>query len=383
MDMSTLSADVIAQYDMKGKLISVTPLGNGHINDTFLLEFNTPDTDAQRLVLQRINTDVFHEPEKLMKNITGITSHIARKVREQGGDLSREVLFFLRTAEGKPFAEDERGDYWRISRFIEDAVSYEQIESPELFYQGALAFGRFQQMLSDYPAETLYETITGFHDTQARYRGFLKAVQEDVAGRGAKVQDEIGFVIAHRELANAYSEAEKTGEIPLRVTHNDTKLNNIMLDKKTGRGLCVLDLDTVMPGYVMNDFGDAIRSGTNTAAEDDADRTRVSCDLELYEAFAKGFLEVLGSELTGQELRLLPTGAKVMTYELVIRFLTDYLHGDTYFKTAYDEQNLCRARNQIWLLTDMERKQDQMQMIVGKYARNYRKQVTVQYGPKH
>lgn len=366
--MKTQMNEALKQYNLKGTLISAEPYGNGHINDTYLLMIDAKKEEDRKLILQRINTNVFHEPQKLMENMAGVTGWIAKKIIQEGGDPRREVLNIVPTAEGGSYAVDSEGGYWRIFYFVPDAVCYDMVDKPEQFYQGAIAFGKFQQMLEDYPAETLHETIKGFHDTYGRFQTFLKAVEEDSAGRVSSALKEIQFVKEREDLAKAYAEADKQEHIPLRVTHNDTKLNNVMLDAETGRGLCVIDLDTVMPGYVMNDFGDAIRFGTNTAAEDEPDTSKVSCSLELYEAFVKGFLEISGPALTKHEIELLPLGAKMMTFEVLIRFLTDYLQGDTYFKTAYADHNLVRTRNQMALLSDMEKKWDQMQEIVEKYA---------------
>ena len=245
---------------------------------------------------------------------------------------------------------DSQGDYWRAYKFIEGATSYDQVETPEDFYQSAVSFGNFQRLLADYPAETLHETIVGFHDTKARFATFKKAVEEDVCGRAASVQKEIDFVLAHEDVANVFGDMLANGELPLRVTHNDTKLNNIMIDDKTGKGICVIDLDTVMPGLAMNDFGDSIRFGASTAAEDEQDLSKVSCDMELFDVYAKGFIEGCGGKLTQKEIEMMPMGAKVMTFECGMRFLTDHLQGDTYFKIHRENHNLDRCRTQFKLV---------------------------------
>lgn len=262
---------------------------------------------------------------------------------------------------------DSQGDYWRAYKFIEGATSYDQVETPEDFYQSAVSFGNFQRLLADYPAETLHETIVGFHDTKARFATFKKAVEEDVCGRAASVQKEIDFVLAHEDVANVFGDMLANGELPLRVTHNDTKLNNIMIDDKTGKGICVIDLDTVMPGLAMNDFGDSIRFGASTAAEDEQDLSKVSCDMELFDVYAKGFIEGCGGKLTQKEIEMMPMGAKVMTFECGMRFLTDHLQGDTYFKIHRENHNLDRCRTQFKLVEDMEAKWDTMQEIIKKY----------------
>ena len=241
------------------------------------------------------------------------------------------------------------------------------MENPKDFYESAVAFGHFQKLLSNYPAETLNETIKGFHDTESRLNAFKEAVEKDSFGRAAKVQKEIQFVLEREEIASVFGKLLAKGEIPLRVTHNDTKLNNIMIDYATGKGLCVIDLDTIMPGLAMNDFGDSIRFGASTAAEDEKDLEKVTCSMELFELYTKGFLEECREQLTTKEIELLPMGAKVMTFECGIRFLTDYLEGDHYFKIHREDHNLDRCRTQFKLVADMEKKWDLMQKIVEKY----------------
>lgn len=297
----------------------------------------------------------------------GVTSYLRDKITESGGDPDRETLSVIPALDGKPFYKDSFGDYWRSYVFITDAASYDQVEDPEQFYQSGVAFGNFQRLLADYPADTLFEVIEGFHDTKARFEVFKRAVREDVMGRAAKAQEEIQFVLDREELAGYLGECQERGELPLRVTHNDTKLNNVMIDNKTGKGVCVIDLDTVMPGLAVNDFGDSIRFGASTAAEDETDLSKVSCSMELFEAYTKGFIEGCGGSLTAREIELLPMGAKVMTYECGMRFLTDYLQGDVYFKTHRADHNLDRCRTQFKLVQDMEEKWKLMKEIVAKY----------------
>jgi hypothetical protein len=253
--------------------------------------------------------------------------------------------------------------------FITDATCYDNVEKPEDFYESALAFGKFQCLLASYPAETLHETVASFHDTKARFVVFQKMVAKDPMGRASTVKKEIDFILAREELARVCGELLEKGEIPLRVTHNDTKLNNVMIDDKTHKGICVIDLDTVMPGLAMHDFGDSIRFGASTAAEDERDLNKVSCDMNLYELYAKGFIEGCGGKLTKREIELLPLGAKIMTFECGMRFLTDYLQGDTYFKIHREGHNLDRARTQFKLVADMEAKWDRMQAIVKKFQK--------------
>lgn len=354
-------------FQFDGVPLSAERYGSGHINDTFLVHLQKKDGTEGRVILQRMNTSIFKEPERLMENILNVTSFLRDKIIQNGGDPDRETLNVVPTKGGKAYFVDSEGKYWRCYIFIEDATGYDKVEDPEDFYQSAVSFGRFQQLLDDYPAETLHETIKGFHDTKARFEVFKKAVADDVCGRVASVKDEIDFYLSREDVANVFGDLLAKGELPLRVTHNDTKLNNIMIDNQTHKGICVIDLDTVMPGLAMNDFGDSIRFGASTAAEDEADLDKVWCDMELFELYAKGFIEGCGGKLTDKEIELLPMGAKVMTYECGMRFLTDYLQGDVYFKTHREGHNLDRTRTQMKLVQDMEIKWDIMNAIVKKF----------------
>lgn len=357
----------IGQFRYEGVLIDERPYGSGHINDTYLLTFEIAEMGTIKVILQRMNKNIFTKPIELMENILNVTSYLRKKIIENGGDPDRETLNVIRTVDDMPYFVDSEGEYWRSYKFITDATSYDQVESPEDFYQSAVAFGNFQRLLAEYPAETLHETIEGFHDTKARFQVFKKAVEDDVCGRAASVQKEIQFVLEHEHLANVFADLLEKKEIPLRVTHNDTKLNNIMIDNKTRKGICVIDLDTVMPGLAMNDFGDSIRFGASTATEDEQDLSKVSCDMELFDLYAKGFIEGCGGKLTEKEIDLMPTGAMVMTFECGMRFLTDYLQGDTYFKIHRENHNLDRCRTQFKLVKDMEAKWDTMREIIDKY----------------
>ena len=359
--------EAIGQFRYERVLIDERPYGSGHINDTYLLTFEIAEMGTIKVILQRMNKNIFTKPIELMENILNVTSYLRKKIIENGGDPDRETLNVIRTVDDMPYFVDSEGEYWRSYKFITDATSYDQVESPEDFYQSAVAFGNFQRLLAEYPAETLHETIEGFHDTKARFQVFKKAVEDDVCGRAASVQKEIQFVLEHEHLANVFADLLEKKEIPLRVTHNDTKLNNIMIDNKTRKGICVIDLDTVMPGLAMNDFGDSIRFGASTATEDEQDLSKVSCDMELFDLYAKGFIEGCGGKLTEKEIDLMPTGAMVMTFECGMRFLTDYLQGDTYFKIHRENHNLDRCRTQFKLVKDMEAKWDTMREIIDKY----------------
>lgn len=355
---------IAGKFQYGGTVTDIRPYGSGHINSTFLVELQT-ERGAEKRILQKINRHVFNRPEDVMENIVNVTSWLNKKICEHGGDPLRETLNVVPALDGKPFWKDEDGEYWRSYLFITDATCYDRVENRQDFYESGFSFGRFQNLLSDYPTETLHETIQGFHDTRARFDVFRRAVQEDVMGRAAEVLPEIQFILEHEDVAVFFAELLDRNALPVRVTHNDTKLNNIMIDNATRKGICVIDLDTVMPGLAMYDFGDAIRFGASTAAEDETDLSKVSCDMELFEAYTKGFLEGCQGRLTRQEIELLPMGAKAMTYENGMRFLTDYLQGDTYFKIHRPKHNLDRCRTQIKLIEDMEKKWGTMQAIVG------------------
>ena len=337
---------------------SCEPYGNGHINDTFLVIAD------KRYILQRMNTSVFPNPVGLMENIVGVTEHIRQKTEGVGGDVARCSLTVLPTSDGGRFFKDSEDGCWRLYDFVEGSVTKERVENPKDFYTCAKAFGHFQQMLADYPAEKLSEPIANFHNTPWRFENLMKAVAADKCGRLSSVMPEVEFAKAREEFCKTLEKARADGSLPLRVTHNDTKLNNILFDAATEEPLCVIDLDTVMPGYSVNDFGDSIRFGANTAAEDETDLSKVTLDLGLFELYAKGFIEGCGGSLTETEIELLPVGAMMMTLECGMRFLTDYLEGDTYFKIHREGHNLDRARNQFALVADMERKLPRMREII-------------------
>ena len=359
--------EAIANFRFEGTLIEQRPYGNGHINDTFLLTFDIGEMGRLRVILQCMNKSIFTKPVELMENVLGVTSYLRKKIIENGGDPERETLNVIRTVANRPYFVDSQGDYWRAYKFIEGATSYDQVETPEDFYQSAVSFGNFQRLLADYPAETLHETIVNFHNTVDRLNKFKTAVEKDICHRAADVEKEIQFVLDRTELAHVLCDMQEQGKLPLRVTHNDTKLNNIMIDNATGKAVCVIDLDTVMPGLSVNDFGDSIRFGASTGAEDEKDLTKVSCDLHLYEVYVKGFIEGCGGALTETELDMLPMGAILMTFECGMRFLTDYLEGDHYFKIHREGHNLDRSRTQFKLVKDMEEKLSRMKEIVNKY----------------
>ncbi len=366
MAIEQMIREVAEGFCLPKELLEIAPYGSGHINDTFRLTYEV-DGKQKRYILQRMNKNIFTKPVELMENVMNVTKWLREKVEENGGDPERETLETVPAKDGHPYLIDREGEYWRVYGFIEGTTSYDQVENPEDFYQSALSFGNFQRLLAEYPAKSLHETIPDFHNTIQRFENFRKAVKEDVLGRAKEVQEEIRFVSEREEFVHILCDLEASGQMPIRVTHNDTKLNNVLIDNETGKGICVVDLDTVMPGLAVNDFGDSIRFGASTGAEDEPDLSKVSCDLNLYEAYTKGFIEGCGGALTEIELDHLPTGAIMMTLECGMRFLTDYLEGDHYFKIHREGQNLDRCRTQLKLVKDMEEKMPQLTAIVNKY----------------
>ena len=359
--------EALAAFDFGGELVGAVRYGSGHINDTFCVHTQPGEEPCRRFILQRISSAAFHHPDQVMSNIAGVTSYLGKAIAEAGGDPSRETMTVLPTRDGKSFYSDSEGGAWRVYPFIEGTVCLQAAETPELFAASARTFGRFQRMLKDYPADTLYETIPHFHDTEDRLAKLKAAVEADVMGRVKDVQPELDFVWKREADCSVALQALRDGKLPLRVTHNDTKLNNVLIDRDSGEGICVIDLDTVMPGLCAFDFGDSIRAGATTAAEDEADLSKVHFDLGLFEAYADGFLSAAGSALTPLELKTLPDGARLMTLEVGLRFLADYLNGDVYFRTAYPEHNLVRARNQFKLVQEMEEKRAGMDAVIAKY----------------
>lgn len=354
----------VDSFAFEGAVTACEPFGNGHINDTYRVLTQTADGMKQTYVLQRINGTVFPHPRQVMENIRRVTDFLKEELTGEGRDPQRETLTVISTKDGDCCIETADGSVWRAYRFIENAVALERPETPRDFYQSAVAFGRFQQQLRDYPVETLHETIPDFHNTPKRYNAFEAALAQDVCGRAASVQEECAFVRERQAFYSVLEEAYRAGTLPRRVTHNDTKLNNVMLDAVTREPVCVLDLDTVMPGYSVTDFGDSIRFGACTAAEDEPDLSRVHLDIDLFRVYTEGYLAGCGGALTPGELALLPEGALLMTLECGMRFLTDYLMGDTYFKTAYPTHNLVRCRTQLRLAREMEQALPQLHRIV-------------------
>ena len=345
----------VKAFAINGDAVHCKNFGNGHINETLKIATNTGYT----YILQRINHYVFKEPMKVMENISRVTNYLL----EQTGDPTA-ALHFVPTHDGSICHRDEDGNYWRMYEFVE-GFCLESADSAEDFYESAVAFGTFQQQLLNFPADTLHETIPNFHNTVDRFNQLKNSICADVKGRASQVRPEIEFALAHEEVGGTLQRMLEAGKLPLRVTHNDTKLNNVLLNPKTRKPLCVLDLDTVMPGLSAHDFGDSIRFGAATAAEDEEDVSKMKLNLQYYEAYANGFLES-ATALTEAEIDALPYGALIMTLEVGIRFLKDYLDGDVYFKTAYETHNLVRCRTQFALVADMEAKWAEMCAIIKK-----------------
>lgn len=354
---------VLDQYDINGKIVSVAPYGQGHINDTYLVTVSRFGKEEPEYVIQRINKKVFSNVELLMQNIIRVSAHINKKI-ELANDPRWEALTLVFSKQGNAFFFDDNGDYWRLYLFVKNSRTYNSPEKDGLLYESGLAFGKFSEMLNDFPAQELYETIPKFHDTEARMFQLHEALQEDRVHRKQKILSEIDFVTEHENDTTYFNLMRKQGALPIRVTHNDTKLNNVLFDIRTDKAKCVIDLDTVMPGLLAFDYGDAVRFGANTVAEDEKDQEKCHINLHRFKELTMGFLVYNGKTITQNEIDTLPMGAKIMTLESGIRFLTDYLNGDVYFKTKYPDHNLIRARNQFALVADMEKNWDRMRKIV-------------------
>lgn len=352
---------VCEAFAFEGHVTDIKPCGNGHINSTFIIS-----TDEKRYILQVVNTVIFTKPEEVMENIVRVTEHIRAGLLASGGDAERGTMRVVPAREpGLCWFVDGDGRFWRAYDFVEHTVCRLTVDSPETFAQVGRAFGNFQRQLSDFDASRLHESIPDFHNTKKRYADFLTAVKNDRAGRAASVREEIDFILARAGRTARIVDALEDGSLPLRVTHNDTKLSNILLDETTQEPVCIIDLDTVMPGSSLYDFGDSIRTGACTGAEDEPDLSRVDFSPAFFLAYAKGFIEGAGGALTEKEIDMLPDGAYTITLEQAIRFLADYLDGDVYYHTDYPAHNLVRTRTQIRMLRGMERDWDMLHAAVG------------------
>ena len=360
--------DTARQFLFSGDYIDEASINLGHINDTYVLSCSQPTGEIQRYLLQKINRSVFKNPPGLMQNITRVCQHLHTRISASGGDPTREALTLIETRDHSSFYHDPAGEFWRAFIFIENARTYETARSQQQIYQAALAFGTFQQQLSDFPVERLIDTIPGFHDTPARFEAFTSAVLSDLSNRAALVKQEIAAIEKREADTRVIAECLSKGEIPLRVVHNDAKINNVMIDDQTGKAICILDLDTVMPGAASFDFGDLVRSAAAMTFEDDPDFNRAGLSLKYFESLVNGYLEATRGFLSPNEIEYLAFSARLITLEQAIRFLTDYLNGDVYYKIHRPGQNLDRARTQISMLMDMEKKFDQMCSLVRKYC---------------
>lgn len=349
MDFLQTYAPIAAQFAIEGDILAIAPYGEGHINVTMLVT-----TDKRRYIMQKMNTKVFTDPDSLMRNICGVTEYLRGK--------GIETLHVVPTNSGEPYYKGD--ECFRVYDFIENTVTYQQAKDKEVFKNVGRAFGEFQNQLSGFDASKLTETIRRFHDTPKRFADFKAALEEDVCGRAKDCQEEIEYVVSHEPTYGAIMQGLQDSSLPLRVTHNDTKLNNILMDAESGAARAVIDMDTIMPGSMLFDFGDSIRFGASTAAEDERDLNKVHFDIELFRAYTEGFCEAVKDSITRREAALLPYSAYLMTIECGMRFLADYLSGDTYFATKYEDHNLVRCRTQIRLASEMEENFENMDKIV-------------------
>jgi hypothetical protein len=349
---------IAERFQIRGEFLNAAPHGNGHINDTYAAVFDQDGT-RMRFIVQRINHNIFKNPEALMDNVQRVTSHLGEKMAA-GSGRGRRVLTLLQTREGGAFHRDDEGNYWRVYNFIEKARSCDTVESPRQAFEAAKTFGHFQKLLSDLPAPRLHDTIPDFHHTPKRFAALERALESDLVNRAGLAKPEIEFALRHKAICSVLLDAD----LPERVTHNDTKLNNVMLDDATGEGICVIDLDTVMPGLALYDFGDMVRTTTSPAREDERDLSKVTMQFPMFEALVRGYLASASEFLTPDEKQFLAFSAKLITFEIGNRFLTDYLAGDTYFKVHREGHNLDRCRTQFKLVESIERQEEQMNNLV-------------------
>ena len=369
MDIKNEAVEVCRLFNIEGKPVGFKVFTEGHINTTYFLEFKKDDKTFKYLV-QGINTHVFKNPHNLMENIVNVTEFLRNKIIENGGDSERETLRFLKCKEDKYYLYFNE-KCWRVYNYIDNAYTLSKIENLDVFESAGRSFGLFQKNLDEYPMDTLHETIKDFHNTPRRVATLEASVKADCKNRASQVEKDIAFALDRKQEAEKLIKLHNEGRIPLRVTHNDTKINNILFDSESDEAICVIDLDTIMPGFSLYDFGDAIRFGANTTREDDDNLDNVKFSVDHFKAFAKGFLSACAKELTVDEVDNLAFASKLMTYECGVRFITDYLDGDVYFKTAYQGHNLVRARNQFKLVYEMEQNMDKMNEIIKELYAQY------------
>lgn len=356
--------ELLKEFQIEGDAVSAERFGEGHINETYLVK-TALNGNEKKYIFQKINSTLFPDASELMHNIELVTEFNRKKIAERGGDPDRESLTLIYTADGKPYLKADSGNY-RIYKYI-DGVAYQVVEKPEHFYQSAVAFGNFANLLAEFDAKSLYEVLPNFHNTVKRFKDFKASLEKNASGRAKSVKKEIDFVLAREGYCDRITKLLDSGKMPTKVTHNDTKLNNVMFDKNTGKYLAVIDLDTIMPGSICYDFGDSIRFGCNPCAEDERDLSKVNFDINLFEQYAKGYLSALGDSATQIERDNLAFSSILMTYECGMRFLADHIDGDVYFHITRENQNLDRARTQFKLIADMERLLPKMNEIVKKY----------------
>lgn len=359
--------ELVKQFDIKGKVVALSTFGNGHINDTYALTYKDDSGELCRYILQRINHNVFKNVQGLMNNVVMVCDFVKNKVLERGGDTSKECLNIINTIDGNSYFKNDDGSFWRCMVLIEDTEAYENAINGDVFEMTGKAFGQFICMLEDFPVDKICEVIPNFHNTLDRYNKFKIALKENTSKRKRDCKEEVEFALDCEKYVDKIVKMLERGEIPTRVTHNDTKINNLLIDRNTGKSVCVIDLDTIMKGSILYDFGDGIRSGCNTAMEDEKNLDIVHFDMEMFECFTKGFVAGAGCSLTQIEKDNLVYGAMLITFECGIRFLTDFLNGDIYFKTSYPEHNLIRCRTQFKLVREMMERKNEMESIVKKY----------------
>ena len=356
--------ELLKEFQIEGDTVSAERFGEGHINETYLVKTDL-NGNEKKYIFQKINSTLFPDASELMHNIELVTEFNRKKIAERGGDPDRESLTLIYTADGKPYLKADSGNY-RIYKYI-DGVAYQVVEKPEHFYQSAVAFGNFANLLAEFDAKSLYEVLPNFHNTVKRFKDFKASLEKNASGRAESVKKEIDFVLAREGYCDRITKLLDSGKMPTKVTHNDTKLNNVMFDKNTGKYLAVIDLDTIMPGSICYDFGDSIRFGCNPCAEDERDLSKVNFDINLFEQYAKGYLSAVGDSATQIERDNLAFSSILMTYECGMRFLADHIDGDVYFHITRENQNLDRARTQLKLIADMERLLPEMNEIVKRY----------------
>lgn len=359
-------SDILFNFAIDGEFVSCEPYGSGLINRTYVAVYNEGGRRV-RYIVQRINTNLFKNVDGLMNNIKLVTEFNRAEIMKRGGDPDRESLTLVPTKNGGTYFRTEEGDCYRVYVFIENAKGYDVVEKPEHFYESAVAFGKFAMLLDRFDSSKLFEVLPDFHNTVKRFDNFRRSLEADKFNRAKDVKKEIEFALNREKITHTIVDLLASGKMPSRVTHNDTKLNNVLIDTRTDKAVSVIDLDTMMPGSICYDFGDSIRFGCNPCLEDTPETEKVIFNMPLFETYTKGYLSVFGDTITDIERKNLPMGAILMTYECGIRFLTDYLDGDVYFRKTREGQNIDRTRSQFKLVSDMEKRYDEMLSAVEKY----------------